>query len=114
MGTTATKLSQVILAEREELAELLWIGARSGSRQLVRDPDTLSEDAARLSRLPAGHAQGYQECVDSFVADTYAAVDGHAPEGLPRFADGVRSARVVDAVLSSTRSGGAWTEVAGP
>ena len=91
---------------------MLWVGRREGSQQLVRDPEVLGPDAARLSRLPAGHAQGYQDCFDSFVADTYAAVRGEQPEGLPTFADGLRSAAVVDAVLASAAADGAWTEVA--
>ena len=97
----------------QESPEVLWLGRREGSLQLVRDPEVLSPDAARLSRLPAGHAQGYQDCFDAFVADTYAAVAGTLRDGLPTFADGVRSAAVVDAVLASAGSDGAWTEVAG-
>ncbi|WP_460436255.1 Gfo/Idh/MocA family protein [Angustibacter speluncae] len=95
----------------QEQPELLWAGRRAGSQLLVRDPDAASPDAARLSRLPSGHAQGYQDCFDAFVADTYAALAGAEPEGLPRFADGARSAAVVDAVLRSATSAGAWTEV---
>ncbi len=36
-----------------------------------------------------------------------------APEGLPRFVDGLRSAYVVDAVLRSAKSG-SWTPLAAP
>ncbi len=104
--------TQASLAFDQESPELLWVRRREGTQQLVRDPHTLSPDAARLSRLPAGHAQGYQDCFDAFVADTYAAVTGQAPEGLPRFADGVRSAALVEAVLASAAAAGAWTEVA--
>jgi predicted dehydrogenase len=96
----------------QESPEVLWVGRREGSLQLVRDPEVLSADAARLSRLPAGHAQGYQDCFDGFVADTYATVAGARRDGLPTFADGVRSAAVVDAVLASAGADGAWTEVA--
>ena len=95
----------------QEAPEVLWVGRREGSMQLVRDPEVLAPDAARLSRLPAGHAQGYQDCFDAFAADTYAALGGELREGLPTFADGVRSAAVVDAVLSSAAADGAWTEV---
>ena len=65
-----------------------------------------------MNRLPAGHAQGYQDAFDLFVADTYAAVlDGDRPDGLPDFAAGARSARLVDAVLRSAAADGAWTTV---
>ncbi len=99
------------LAFDQEAPELLWVGQREASQQLVRDPGTLSADATRLSRLPAGHAQGYQDCFDSFVADTYSAVAGDYADGLPTFADGARSAALVDAAMTSAASAGAWTEV---
>jgi predicted dehydrogenase len=62
--------------------------------------------------LPAGHAQGYQDCFDAFVADTYRAVLGEdRPDGLPTFADGLRAVRITDAVLTSAASAGDWVEV---
>ena len=64
-----------------------------------------------MNRLPAGHAQGYQDAFDSFVADSYAAVLGDRPDGLPDFAAGARSAHVVDAVLRSAADGSAWITV---
>ena len=77
----------------------------------MRDPETLSPAAARYSRLPAGHAQGYQDCFDALVADTAAAIGGAVPDGLPTFDDGLRAARLADAVATSVRTGG-WVEVA--
>ncbi len=100
------------LAFDQEQPEKLWLGRRSGSECLVRDPDSAGSDAARYHRLPAGHAQGYQDCFDAFVADTAEAVRGSAPDGLPTFADGARSVDVVEAVLASVRTG-QWAEVRG-
>ncbi|GAB2845874.1 Gfo/Idh/MocA family oxidoreductase [Lentzea nigeriaca] len=96
----------------QENPERLWVGRRSGNTELLRDPVTLSPQAARYARLPAGHAQGYQDCFDSFVADTYRAVRGEdLADGLPTFADGLRAVRITEAVLRSASSGGSWTEV---
>jgi len=102
--------SRSTLAFDQELPELLWEGRRETSQLRVRDPQTLSAAALRYSRLPAGHAQGYQECFDSLVADTASAVAGTVRDGLPTFVDGLRMARVTDAVERSvaTRS---WVEV---
>jgi predicted dehydrogenase len=94
----------------QENPESAWLGAPEGARTLVRDPEHGSSELRRLSSLPAGHAQGYAQCFEAFVADTYSAIDGHVPDGLPTFADGLRSARLVDAVLRSSRNG-SWTEV---
>ncbi|RKN50136.1 gfo/Idh/MocA family oxidoreductase [Micromonospora costi] len=96
----------------QEDPERLWVGRREGGETLLRDPGTLHPSAARYVRLPAGHAQGYQDCFDAFVADTYRAVRGEAvPDGLPTFADGLRAVRITDAVLASAAADGAWTAV---
>lgn len=94
----------------QENPETVWLGAPDGARVLFRDPNHGSPEQRRLSRLPAGHAQGYVDCFNSFVADAYAAVRGATPDGLPTGADGVRSARIVEAALSSAASL-AWTGV---
>ncbi|GAB3457245.1 Gfo/Idh/MocA family protein [Actinophytocola sediminis] len=95
----------------QEDPERLWVGHREGGQILLRDPATLHASAARYVRVPAGHAQGYQDCFDAFVADTYAAIRGQAPDGLPTFADGLRTARLTDAVLTSAAQDGAWVAV---
>ncbi|WP_367048721.1 Gfo/Idh/MocA family oxidoreductase [Streptomyces sp. Je 1-332] len=98
----------------QENPETLWLGDADGHRVLVRDPGHGSAEQRRLSRLPAGHVQGYAQCFEAFVADTYAAVRGELTaaqrEGLPTFTDGLRSAHLVDAVLHSSRDN-AWTKV---
>jgi predicted dehydrogenase len=94
----------------QEQPEVLWIGRRDGATVLPRDPAQLAPDAARLATLPAGHAQGYNDCFDLFVADTYAAIRGDAPAGLPAIGDGVRAATITDAVLASARAD-TWIEV---
>ncbi|RKT87502.1 Predicted dehydrogenase [Saccharopolyspora antimicrobica] len=94
----------------QEEPERIWLGGTDGNRILVRDPEHGSPEQRRLSTLPAGHAQGYAQCFEAFVADTYAAIDGGSPDGLPTFEDGLRSARLVDAVLRSARNG-SWTKV---
>lgn len=89
----------------QEDPERIWIGRRVGSEQLRRDPAQLHADGARLSIVPAGHALGYQNAFDAFVADVYAVIGGEDRPGLPTFDDGLRAARVTDAVLTSAREG---------
>lgn len=83
----------------QQRPEELWIGRREGNQQLFRDPASAAPGVARYSRVPAGHAQGYQDAFNAFVADAYAAVAGEEPDGLPTFADGVRAAQLTEAVL---------------
>jgi predicted dehydrogenase len=99
----------------QELPEQLWIGGEAGVQLLVRDPNHGSAEQRRLSTLPAGHPQGYAQCFEAYVADSYAAVEakdgaGQVPEGLPSFADGARAARICDAMLRSAASG-EWVSV---
>ena len=93
----------------QELPEQLWIGADAGAQVLVRDPNHGSAEQRRLSLLPAGHVQGYAQCFENYVNDSYAAIDAHngvgeSPEGLPTFADGARAAAICDAMLQSAQS----------
>jgi predicted dehydrogenase len=99
----------------QELGEQLWIGSEAGAQVLVRDPSRGSAEQRRLGMLPAGHTQGYAQCFENYVADSYAAVDAHAgngqmPEGLPTFADGARAAEICDAMLRSAANG-EWVSV---
>ena len=94
----------------QEDAERLWVGRRDAETILNRDPGALSPAAARYATLPAGHAQGYAQCFEAFIADAYAAVQGNTPDGLPTFADGKRAAAITNTVLESSRSE-SWKEV---
>ena len=98
-----------IVFEQEKPDEL-WIGGESSTRVISRDATVLGDDAARLSAVPAGHPMGYVDAFAGFVRDTYAAIQGSAPEGLPRFVDGARANHVIDAVLESARTR-QWVDV---
>ena len=104
--------SQTIRFDQES-PETLWLGRRSGTELLAREPGQLSPDAARLAVLPAGHPLGYQDAFNAFVADSYAAVVGGTPEGVPTFRDGLRAVQVTEAVLESAASG-AWVDLGVP
>jgi predicted dehydrogenase len=99
----------------QDLGEQLWIGREAGAQLLVRDPNQGSPEQRRLSMLPAGHTQGFAQCFENYVADSYVAVDAHdgkgqVPAGLPTFADGARAAEICDAMLRSAASG-EWVSV---
>jgi predicted dehydrogenase len=95
----------------QESPESLWCGRRDGATLVHRDPQHLSAPAARLATLPAGHPQGYADCFDLFVADVYAAIRGEElADGVPVFEDGLRAARITEAVLDSAREE-RWVDV---
>jgi predicted dehydrogenase len=95
----------------QEEPEELWVGRREAVSLITRDPASLSPPAQRYAKLPAGHPQGFGDCFDAFVTDVYDAVTGRAAApGLPVFADGLRTARITDAVLASARER-RWVDV---
>lgn len=103
--------AQASVAFDQEDSERLWIGLPDQREEIfVRGPAAGSSEQRRLSLLPVGHAQGYGNCFEAFVADTYRAIAGERPEGLPTFDDGLRSALIVDRVVASARTR-AWTGI---
>ena len=108
--------SKASLAWEQERPESLWIGSRSETRRLHREPDPVSTG---VPSLPAGHPEGWAEALRDVLRPFYAAIaagespstDGSAMP-YPTLADGVRAVAVVEAVVASARSG-RWTETAG-
>jgi predicted dehydrogenase len=99
------------LAFDQENPEQLWAGRRDTESIVRRDPESLSEAAARYATLPPGHPQGYADCFDAFVADFYDSIRTGLPApGLPTFADGLRAVRITEAVLASAARG-EWVDV---
>jgi predicted dehydrogenase len=99
------------LAFDQELPDSLWIGSRAVNTSVVRGSEGTLPDSRVYDALPVGHPHGYQDSFTAFVADVYEAVAGRMPDGLPTFADGLRSAVITDAVLRSAVDG-EWIEVA--
>ncbi len=101
------------LAFDQEHPDTLWVGRRGPSQIVSQDPAQLHPSAAAYVTVPAGHPQGYQDCFDAFVADTYRAIgagSADAIDGLPSFADGARAAEITDAVVRSSAQHG-WVDV---
>ncbi|HEX8080931.1 MAG TPA: Gfo/Idh/MocA family oxidoreductase [Jatrophihabitans sp.] len=94
----------------QEAPDALWMGARDQNVVLMRGTEVFGQPASTYSRLPAGHPQGYQDAFNAYVCDVYAAVAGHAPDGLPLFADGLRAAVLTQAVMDAAASQ-TWIEV---
>ncbi len=95
----------------QEHPEQAWFGSTDGARIIRRGEGTMSPDQARMTRIAAGHSQGWTDAFAQYVADTYAAARGDVPEGLPTVHDGLRSVRIVDAVLRSATTG-EWATIA--
>lgn len=94
----------------QEQPESIEIGGDKGFEKLVRNPQSNSASANKYSLVPAGHPQGYLECFENFVADSYRYFSSESPDGLPTLESGVRSLKLVDAVVKSAASRN-WVKV---
>jgi hypothetical protein len=72
-------------------------------------------DAARVTRLPAGHPEGFLEAFATIYADAAqlirARTTGSDPSGAmpPGMQDGLLSLAFVDACVRSSHAGNVWT-----
>jgi predicted dehydrogenase len=100
----------------QEKQNELWVGRYAQADSIiVKDPALLGGDALRYAHLPAGHQEAWSDAFFNLIADAYRwiAHGGAAkarPAALPTFADGHRSACLVEAMLRSHAAGGVWAE----
>jgi len=85
----------------QESPDSLRIGGIDSNQIVMRGAPTESSDAGKYSILPAGHPQGYQDCFNAFVSDSYRKIAGYEINELPTFTDGLRATRLTEAVLES-------------
>ncbi|MEO1240163.1 MAG: Gfo/Idh/MocA family oxidoreductase, partial [Pseudomonadota bacterium] len=69
-----------------------------------------SSDAARLSRVPIAHPEGFPLAVANIYLDLADAIGGRDAPGLPGAEDGLRSMAAVYAAVESAKAGGAWVD----
>jgi predicted dehydrogenase len=117
--TLEVDAADAALAWRQEEPNSAWIGRRGEpSLELTREPGSLDPSAARLTRLPVGHPEGWLDALAGVVGDFHRAVDagrrGETVEGdLASFEDGHAIVGLVDAIVDSHRER-RWTAVPAP
>ncbi len=88
------------------------------ARILSRGLPGLAPAAARASRLPTGHPEGFQEAFANLYNDAAEAIAariaGRRADPLaldfPGVEDGARGMRFIEAALESSRNGGGWID----
>ncbi len=106
----------------EQPDELRFAPLGQPPRTIVRGGPGANEVAANATRMPAGHPEGYIEGFGNLYADAANMIldarEGRRPDpealGLPSVRDGARGVRFIEAVVESSRAGGAWTSAALP
>ena len=84
-------------------------------RSLTRAGPGAAPSAARMSRIPAGHPEGYLEAFANIYAEAAAAINarknGTVPDRdivYPTVGDGLRGVAFVEACIASSKRNGAW------
>lgn len=99
------RLSVTLLGEPEQIVTRAGAGA--------------SPSANRVSRLPAGHPEGYLEGFATIYSDVaeqiHAKREGRDPDPesllLPTVNDGVEAVRFIETAVESSKNGGIWTNL---
>ncbi len=102
----------------QERPNELWIGRRDQPNGvLLKDPPLLDESIRHFARLPGGHDEGWSDAFRNLMRDIFSFIvekrnPGTTAEAcFPTFRDGLRAARIVDAIVESHSAGGQWVTV---
>jgi predicted dehydrogenase len=107
------------LSWRQEEPNTLWVAPLGEPmRRLTRGGPGAGAAAARVTRIPAGHPEGYLEGFATLYAEAAGAIRARQagrpvpPEALlPTVEDGVKGVAFVDACVRSSRGGGVWVRL---
>jgi predicted dehydrogenase len=87
-------------------------------QRIVRMGPGAGEAAARASRIPPGHNEGYLEAFANLYSDIAEAItarlEGREPDpgalDYPTVEDGAQGVKFIDSVVRSSRQGGTWVD----
>ena len=88
-------------------------------RTITRAGAGAGEAAGRVTRIPAGHPEGYLEGFATIYSDAAelisASIEGRAPDAaaatVPDVTDGVEGVAFIEAVVASSAAGGVWQKL---
>jgi predicted dehydrogenase len=103
---------------QEHPNQLLWTPFGTPTRIVARGTSAVNASCSRVTRIPAGHPEGYLEAFATIYSEVAAAIivrrSGSAPDTavlFPGIGDGVAGVAFVDAAIQSSRAGGVWTPI---
>lgn len=98
------------LVWRQEEPNNLLVHRIDGSSELVRAGTALGEAAARASRTPGGHPEGYLEAFANIYRDFARQLRGEAGALVPGIDEGLRGMAFVSAAVAASRDERGWTD----
>jgi predicted dehydrogenase len=98
--------------------EMLWSPLGQSTRIVTRGGPDSGEAAARVTRIPPGHPEGYLEGFANIYSEVALAIKAaragqKPPEGVhfPTIEDGVKGLAFIEAAVKSSKSNGAWVKL---
>jgi predicted dehydrogenase len=105
---------------QEHPNQLHWSPFGEPTQIIARATGAASSAAARVSRIPAGHPEGYLEAFATIYTEVAGAIRAarkgrpkmEAAAHFPELIDGVKGVTFIEAVVTSARHGGVWVRPA--
>jgi predicted dehydrogenase len=104
---------------QEHPNQLRWSPLGEPTRTIARASSGVDPAAGRVTRLPAGHPEGYLEAFATLYGEIAQAIRAARPGGpaadaaahFPGLVDGVMGVEFIEAVVASSRAGGTWVRL---
>lgn len=98
----------------EEPNQVYYTPVGGRTQIMEKGEGSLSDEAARLSRVAIAHPEGFPLAVANIYVDLAAAIHGEARPALPTAPSGLRSMAAVDAAVASASQHGVWVDARPP
>jgi predicted dehydrogenase len=104
---------------QEHPNQLLWSPFGQATQVISRGTGAAGSDAARVTRIPSGHPEGYLEAFATLYSEIGHAIRSRRTKGpkldkavqFPTVVDGVKGVAFVEAVVASSGKGGKWVKL---
>ena len=103
---------------QEDPNQLIWAPFGKPKQIVTRGSTAAGPAAARVTRIPPGHPEGYLEGFANLYAEIARAIrqkqsgaEQYSDILFPTVHDGVRGLAFIDAAVRSSSAGGVWTSV---
>jgi predicted dehydrogenase len=104
---------------QEHPNQLHWSPFGQPTQVIARGTGAVNEAAARVSRIPSGHPEGYLEAFATLYAEIAQAIRAARQGGpkadkaahFPTLDEGIQGVAFIEAVVASSARGGRWVKV---